>query len=108
MNDTIRTLYDTILDRRDHPSDNSLTRYLFDQGIDKILKKVGEESAEVIIAAKNGHHEDTVGEIADLTYHLLVLMAEQGIRPEDVSGLLEQRHGKSGNLKTMKTVDKNT
>ncbi len=71
-------------------------------------QKVGEESAEVIIAAKNGHHEDTVGEIADLTYHLLVLMAEQGIRPEDVSGLLEQRHGKSGNLKTMKTVDKNT
>ena len=70
MNDTIRTLYDTILDRRDHPSDNSYTRYLFDQGIDKILKKVGEESAEVIIAAKNGHHEDTVGEIADLTYHL--------------------------------------
>ena len=52
MNDTIRTLYDTILDRRDHPSDNSYTRYLFDQGIDKILKKVGEESAEVIIAAK--------------------------------------------------------
>ena len=51
MNDTIRTLYDTILDRRDHPSDNSYTRYLFDQGIDKILKKVGEESAEVIIAA---------------------------------------------------------
>ncbi len=78
------------------------------RGSTKYSKKVGEESAEVIIAAKNGHHEDTVGEIADLTYHLLVLMAEQGIRPEDVSGLLEQRHGKSGNLKTMKTVDKNT
>ncbi len=108
MNDCIRMLYDTILDRRDHPSDNSYTRYLFDQGIDKILKKVGEESAEVIIAAKNGRSEDTIGEIADLTYHLLVMMAEQGIRPEDVSALLEQRHGKSGNLKTMKTVDKNT
>ena len=92
MNDTIRTLYDTILDRRDHPSDNSYTRYLFDQGIDKILKKVGEESAEVIIAAKNGHHEDTVGEIADLTYHVMVLMVQMGITLEDVTAELEKRH----------------
>ncbi len=108
MNDTIRTLYDTILDRRDHPSDNSYTRYLFDQGIDKMLKKVGEESAEVIIAAKNGRNAETIGEIADLTYHLLVLMAEQGIRPEDIGSLLDERHGKSGNLKKMKIVDKNS
>ena len=108
MNDTIHTLYDTILDRRDHPSDNSYTRYLFDQGIDKMLKIVGEESAEVIIAAKNGQNSETIGEIADLTYHLLVLMAEQGIRPEDIGALLDERHGKSGNLKKMKTVDKNS
>ena len=108
MNDTWNRLYAVVCDRKENPPEGSYTCYLFEKGMDKILKKVGEECAETIIAAKNGHHEDTVGEIADLTYHLLVLMAEQGIRPEDVSGLLEQRHGKSGNLKTMKTVDKNT
>lgn len=77
-------------------------------GSTKMLKKVGEESAEVIIAAKNGRNAETIGEIADLTYHLLVLMAEQGIRPEDIGSLLDERHGKSGNLKKMKTVDKNS
>lgn len=108
MSDCIQNVYATILDRRDHPSENSYTRYLFDQGIDKILKKVGEESSEVIVAAKNGKKEDTVGEIADLTYHVLVLMAQQGIRPEDVEGLLDERHNKEGNLKEFKRTDKNT
>lgn len=108
MSDCIENVYETIIDRRDHPSDNSYTRYLFDQGIDKILKKVGEETSEVIIAAKNGKNEDTIGEIADLTYHLLVLMAQQGIKPEDVEKLLNERHRKSGNLKKFKNTDKNT
>ena len=108
MSDCLQTVYETILDRRDHPSENSYTRYLFDQGIDKMLKKVGEESAEVLIAAKNGANEDTIGEIADLTYHLLVLMAEQGITPADVAALLEQRHTKSGNLKQFKQSDHNS
>ena len=108
MNDTIRTLYDTILDRRDHPSDNSYTRYLFDQGIDKILKKVGEESAEVIIAAKNGKKEDTVGEISDLLYHLTVMMVNENIPLDDVRAELDRRHGKTGNLKTFHKVDHNT
>lgn len=108
MDNCIREVYATILDRRDHPVEKSYTHYLFEQGIDKILKKVGEEAAETIIAAKNGKKEDTVGEIADLTYHLLVMMAQQGITPEDVRDVLEQRHGKSGNLKQFKTVDKNT
>lgn len=108
MDNCIREVYATILDRRDHPVEKSYTHYLFEQGIDKILKKVGEEAAETIIAAKNGKKEDTVGEIADLTYHLLVMMAQQGITPEDVREVLEQRHGKSGNLKQFKTVDKNT
>lgn len=108
MDNCIREVYATILDRRDHPVEKSYTHYLFEQGIDKILKKVGEEAAETIIAAKNGKKEDTVGEIADLTYHLLVMMAQQGITPEDVRDVLEQRHGKSGNLKRFKTVDKNT
>ncbi len=108
MDNCIREVYATILDRRDHPVEKSYTHYLFEQGIDKILKKVGEEAAETIIAAKNGKKADTVGEIADLTYHLLVMMAQQGITPEDVRDVLEQRHGKSGNLKQFKTVDKNT
>ena len=108
MNDTIRTLYDTILDRRDHPSDNSYTRYLFDQGIDKILKKVGEERAEVIIAAKNGKKEDTVGEISDLLYHLTVMMVNENIPLDDVRAELNRRHGKTGNLKTFHKVDHNT
>ena len=108
MNDVLFALYDTILERRDNPSENSYTRYLFEQGLDKILKKVGEECAETIIAAKNGNREDTIGEIADLTYHMLVLMAQQNISPQDVAELLEQRHQKTGNLKSMKTVDKNT
>ncbi len=108
MSDCIEQVYATILDRRDHPAENSYTRYLFDQGIDKILKKVGEECAETIIAAKNGKNDDTIGEIADLTYHLLVLMAQQGITPEDVADLLNERHNKSGNLKVFKKTDKNT
>ena len=94
MDDCIQAVYETILERRDHPAENSYTRYLFDQGIDKILKKVGEECAETIIAAKNGNNAETAGEICDLTYHMLVLMA--------------QRHGKAGNLKQFKSVDKNS
>ena len=108
MSNCLEKVYATILDRRDHPSDNSYTHYLFDQGIDKILKKVGEESTEIVIAAKNGKNEDTVGEIADLTYHLLVLMALQGITPADVTDVLDERHNKAGNLKQFKKTDKNT
>ena len=108
MDNCIQEVYATILDLRDHPVEKSYTHYLFEQGIDKILKKVGEESAETIIAAKNGNNEETIGEIADLTYHLLVMMAQQGITPDDIKALLEQRHGKAGNLKQFKTGDKNT
>lgn len=108
MSDCIRQVYETILDRRDHPVEKSYTHYLFEQGIDKMLKKVGEECSEVIIAAKNGHKDDTIGEIADLTYHMLVVMAQQGITLEELEAVLTERHGKSGNLKQFKTVDKNT
>ena len=68
MSDCIRDVYATILDRRDNPSENSYTRYLFDQGIDKILKKVGEECAETLIAAKNGRNDETAG--GNLRSHL--------------------------------------
>ena len=102
MSDCIMQVYETIISRKEEAAENSYTAYLFRQGIDKILKKVGEEASEVIIAAKNGQKEDTVGELCDLTYHLLVLMAQ------DLQTVLEQRHTKAGNLKQMKTVDKNT
>lgn len=104
----LKEVYETILERRDHPVEKSYTHYLFEQGIDKVLKKVGEESAETIIAAKNADNDETIGEIADLTYHVLVLMAMQNIRPEDIEAKLRERHTKSGNLKTFHTVDKNS
>ena len=108
MDDCIQAVYETILERRDHPAENSYTRYLFDQGIDKILKKVGEECAETIIAAKNGVQADTVGEISDLIYHLTVMMAAQGIPMEAVMEELDRRSRKIGNLKQMHISDHET
>lgn len=84
-------LFDTIQDRKLHPKENAYTTYLFNKGLDKILKKVGEESAEVIIAAKNPNHDDLVGEIADLAYHVAVLMVEKGVALKDVEDKLASR-----------------
>ena len=106
--DYIRNEYNTILERRDAKAEGSYTGYLFEQGLDKILKKIGEESAEVIIAAKNTNNDDTVGEICDLLYHTLVLMAYQGISVEDVEKELDKRAQKAGNLKKFHKVDKNS
>lgn len=108
MNDTIQTLYDVIESRKGAHIEHSYTCYLFEKGIDKILKKVGEEASEVIIAAKNGNNAETVGEISDLMYHLLVLMAEQGIQPADLQKVLDERAEKTGNLKTFHQVDPNS
>ncbi len=85
-------LYDLIKGRKNNPQEKSYTTYLFEKGIDKILKKVGEESAEVIVAGKGGSKKETVFEIADLTYHVMVLMAEMGISLECVLKELEKRH----------------
>jgi phosphoribosyl-ATP pyrophosphohydrolase/phosphoribosyl-AMP cyclohydrolase len=84
-------LYDVIADRRARPVEGSYTCYLFNQGIDKILKKVGEECAETIIAAKNGSSSEIVYETADLLYHLLVLLAFFGIHPGEVFRELSRR-----------------
>lgn len=105
MNDTLQQLYQVIQDRRVNPREGSYTCYLFDKGLDKILKKVGEECAETIIAAKNGVQEDTVGEISDLIYHLMVMMAEQNIPLSAVMEELERRSLKIGNLKQFHTSD---
>lgn len=101
-------LYNTVIERKEHPSENSYTCYLFEKGTDKILKKCGEECAETIIAAKNGDNKETVLEISDLLYHLTVLMVDQGIKVDEVLAELEKRSNKSGNLKTFHQVDKNT
>ncbi len=108
MDDVLSKLYQTVISRRDNPQDKSYTCYLLDTGLDKILKKVGEESAETIIAAKNDSDEALVGEIGDLIYHLMVMMVARGIPLEDVYAELEKRSLKTGNLKKFKQVDKNT
>ena len=106
MDSTLEQLYAVVLDRKANPQEGSYTCYLFDKGLDKILKKVGEECAETIIAAKNDVSADTVGEISDLIYHLMVMMAEKEIPLNDVLAELDRRARKIGNLKQMKQVDK--
>ena len=106
--DVIKGLYEVIEGRKNNPEEGSYTCYLFNQGLDKILKKCGEECSEVIIAAKNGKQEDTVGELSDLLYHLTVLMVNEGIPFEEVEKELARRHQKQGNLKQFHQVDKNT
>ena len=85
-------LYDLLMDRKETMPEGSYTTYLFQKGIDKILKKVGEESTEVIIGGKAGDKAETVYEIADLAYHVMVLMVEMGITMEDVRKELASRH----------------
>lgn len=83
--------YDIIVDRKNNPKEGSYTNYLFDKGIDKILKKVGEEATEIVIAAKNGEPEDIKYEISDFIYHLMVLMVERGITWNDIIKELADR-----------------
>ena len=106
--DMLRELYATVESRRAEKQEGSYTCYLFEKGLDKILKTCGEECSEVLIAAKNGKQEDTVGELSDLLYHLTVLMVNEGIPLEAVEQELARRHQKTGNLKTFHQVDKNT
>lgn len=80
----IEELYGVIMDRKLNPPEGSYTKYLFEKGIDKILKKVGEETAEVIIAAKNPGTDELRYESADLIYHLMVLFAEKGLTPQEL------------------------
>ncbi len=82
---------DVILDRKKNPKEGSYTNYLFDKGLDKILKKVGEETTEIVIAAKNPNPNEVVYEISDLLYHLMVLMAERGITWEEITEELAKR-----------------
>ncbi|MBE5771955.1 MAG: bifunctional phosphoribosyl-AMP cyclohydrolase/phosphoribosyl-ATP diphosphatase HisIE [Clostridiales bacterium] len=89
---SMEALYDLLVGRKENPKEGSYTTYLFQKGIDKILKKVGEECTEVIVAGKGGDREETIFEIADLAYHVMVLMVEMGIEPKDVFAKLASRH----------------
>ena len=97
MMDVMEGLYQVVQERKEEKREGSYTCYLFEQGLDKILKKCGEECSEVIIAAKNGKN-----------YHLLVMMVESGIPLEDVEKILAERRQKIGNLKKFHVSDHNT
>ena len=108
MNETLEGLYQVVKQRKEQFQEGSYTCYLFDKGLDKILKKCGEECAEMIIAAKNQDKEELSNEMCDLIYHMMVLMVEQGVELSDIGDILEQRRQKTGNLKTFHQVDKNS
>lgn len=92
-------VYNLILDRKENPKVGSYTNYLFEKGIDKMLKKVGEETTETIIAAKNTDKNELIYEISDLVYHLSVVMAEKEVSWDDIFEELKIRELKEGNLK---------
>ncbi len=101
--DIFAALEDQIADRKANPKEKSYTNYLLDQGIDKVLKKVGEESAEVIIASKNPDKEELLGEVDDLLYHLFVLLNQRDITLEEVRSKAKERHQIQGNKKEFHT-----
>ena len=89
---SLEGLYSLLLQRKNDKPEGSYTTYLFEKGVDKILKKIGEESTEVIIAGKADDKRETVYEIADLAYHIMVLMVEMGISVDDIKRELAGRH----------------
>ncbi len=106
--ETIKGLYEVIENRKENPEEGSYTCYLFEKGLDKILKKCGEECAEMIIASKNENKDELIGEICDLVYHSLVLMVEKGVTVEEIVAVLEKRRQKIGNLKQFHQVDRDS
>ncbi len=108
MSETLNALYDTIVSRKENPQEGSYTNYLLEKGIDKILRKCGEESAEVIIAAKSGDTNEVIYEISDLLYHMMVLMVKMEIPVEALFQELDKRSQKTGNLKQFHVTDKNS
>lgn len=93
-NDMVNRLYAIIRDRQENPKEGSYTNRLFEEGRGRIAQKVGEEGVEVVVAALSQGKERLVSELADLTYHCLVLMADAGVSPDEVREELERRHSK--------------
>ncbi|EAC2244721.1 phosphoribosyl-ATP diphosphatase [Listeria monocytogenes] len=100
----LNDLYEEIKLRKTQQREGSYTNYLFDKGLDKILKKVGEEATEVVIAAKNNEQE-LIAEVSDLTYHLLVLLAEQNIPLSKIQAELQNREGKLSTTRDRKEIN---
>lgn len=92
MSDILAHVFATIEDRKANPQPGSYTNSLLDAGEDEIVKKIGEEAVEVILAVKGQGDERVISELADLTYHCLVLLARRGLSPDDVAAELERRH----------------
>lgn len=91
-NFSLNDLFNLIIDRRTNPKPGSYTNHLFDKGEDEIIKKVGEEAIEVILASKAQSNQRLIEEIADLTYHTLVLLVQKGLTPADITYELQKRH----------------
>lgn len=108
MMDAFKNMYDVVVDRRANPQEGSYTCYLFDKGIDKILKKCGEECTEMVIAAKNNDKDELANEINDLLYHMIVMMVDRGVTVEDIESIMVERSKKIGNLKQFHVSDHNT
>jgi phosphoribosyl-ATP pyrophosphohydrolase len=92
VSDILAHVFATIEDRKANPKPGSYTNSLLDAGEDEIVKKIGEEAVEVILAAKGQGNERVISELADLAYHCLVLLAQRGLSPQDVAAELERRH----------------
>ena len=95
----LENLYATALERKLNPEEGSYTTYLYNKGLEKILKKIGEETTEVVVASLTQSNEDLNGELNDLFYHIVVLMVEKGISLEDVEREMIRRSEKQHNLK---------
>ena len=108
MTDCLQELFEVIKARKQNKEEGSYTCYLFEKGLDKILKKCGEENAEMIIAAKNGEKKQITEETCDLFYHIMVMLIECGVELDEVEAELNKRSEKTGNLKKIKTVNKNS
>lgn len=106
MTNVLQELYDEIIDRKKNPVEESYTNYLFTKGLDKILKKVGEESTEVVIAAKNDSREELISEMNDLIYHSLVLLVEKNISLEEIEEEANRRRGKLSRIGDRKEIKK--
>ena len=108
MMEAFKEMYDVVVNRRSEPQEGSYTCYLFEKGLDKILKKCGEECTEMVIAAKNRDKDELANEINDLLYHMVVLMVECGVSVEDIEKIMVERSAKIGNLKQFHVSDHNT
>ena len=96
MNNTLNQLADVLEQRKTQAADKSYVANLYHKGLDTILKKIGEEATETVIAAKGGEKTQIVYEMADLWFHCMVLLAQQGLHPDDILNELERRFGLSG------------